>query len=84
MEATSCPWTDQSPYTPRLFQETWGQWVGIEHWTIASVREDLGLRLHANVVGDKGKQSFIYKPSARLIDAFNASMVQYCVIVPLM
>ena len=33
------------------------QWVGIEHRTIASImREDLGLRLHANVVGDKSSK----------------------------
>ena len=49
--------------------------MGTEQPTIASVREDLGLRLHANVVGGIGEQSFIYKPSARLIDAFNVSMV---------
>ena len=57
------------------FSKRPGQWVGIEHRTIASVREDLGLRLHANFVGDIAEQSFIYKPSARLIDAFNASIV---------
>ena len=47
------------------------QWVGTERPTIASVREDLGLRLHANVAGDIVEQSFIYKPSARLNDVFN-------------
>ena len=51
------------------------QWVGTERPTIELVREDLGLRLHANFVGDIAEQSFIYKPSARLIDAFNASIV---------
>ena len=55
------------------------QWVGTERPTIASVREDLGLQLHANFVGDIIEQSFIYKPSARLIDAFNASIALFAV-----
>ena len=49
------------------------QWLGTERPTIELVREDLGLRLHANFVGDINEQSFIYKPPARLIDAFNAN-----------
>ena len=55
------------------------QWVGTERPTIASVREHIGLRLHANVAGDINEQSFIYKPSARLIDAFNASIALFAV-----
>ena len=50
------------------------QWVGTEPPTIELVREDLGLRLHTNFVGDIAEQSFIYKPSARLIDAFKAKV----------
>ena len=67
-----------APTHPGNSERPW-QWVGTEPPTIASVREDLGLRLHTNVAGDIYEQSFIYKPSARLIDAFNASIALFAV-----
>ena len=81
----ACAWTThcalgqfRAPGHQGNSERPW-QWVGTEPPTIASVREDLGLRLHTNVAGDIYEQSFIYKPSARLIDAFNASIALFAV-----